>query len=135
MQPSAEAITLAGETADALVGSGTSACTPVHALAHELYAHLSKAHAMRILFTRVTHPGSLRFNELKEWLDLPATTLSRRLSEFASIGLVTRTSFDEIPPRVVYEATPAARALSTPLEMITRWAEDQLEATQPTVVS
>ena len=68
--------------------------------------------------------GPSRFNELIEALPgISAHTLTRRLRRFEAAGLVTRTAFAEIPPRVVYELTPVGQGLRTVLDAMNEWAE------------
>lgn len=51
----------------------------------------------------------LRFSGLEEVVDIAPNTLSNRLEELTEIGLLTRNAFNEIPPRVEYNATEKAR--------------------------
>lgn len=67
--------------------------------------------------------GSLRFSELEEHLPTASTsTLSDRLEELVETGLVTRTQYNEIPPRVEYELTDDGKELRTKLEPLLEWA-------------
>ena len=50
------------------------------------------------------------------------TTLSKRLSELTDAGLLTRRSYDEIPPRVEYEPTAAADDLAPVFIHLYEWA-------------
>ncbi len=50
-------------------------------------------------------------------------TLSDRLKELVKAGLLSRTSYNEIPPRVDYEATPKAVDLKPVFEALGEWAE------------
>lgn len=51
--------------------------------------------------------GDRRFNELKRALgDVPANTLSKRLTELEDQELITRTVEDSNPPRVNYALSP-----------------------------
>jgi DNA-binding HxlR family transcriptional regulator len=42
-------------------------------------------------------------------------------------GLVTRTIFPTIPPRVDYELTDLGHGLSQPVEALGKWAKDHLD--------
>jgi DNA-binding HxlR family transcriptional regulator len=90
----------------------------------ELLSLLGKAHAVGILRTFALSPGAWRFSELEAELGVSPNTLSERLTELVVAGLLTRTSYDEIPPRVEYEATEAAAALFPALGHVHRWALD-----------
>ncbi|MFC0115356.1 winged helix-turn-helix transcriptional regulator [Kibdelosporangium aridum] len=48
------------------------------------------------------------------------TQTLRRLTEH---GLVTRIAYAEVPPRVEYALTELGTTLMTPIEMLTKWAE------------
>lgn len=75
------------------------------------------------LIIRELLKGPHRFNELLESLPgISAHTLTNRLRKFAAAGLVTRTAFAEIPPRVVYELTPTGDRLRPVLEAMNEWA-------------
>lgn len=72
----------------------------------------------------------LRYSEIREFLvernerDISDSTLSRKLQELTDLRLVTRRSFDEIPPRVEYELSDAGRQLFQILSDIGKWARD-----------
>lgn len=67
--------------------------------------------------------GPLRFNELQRRLG-PVThrTLSKTLKEMEATGLVQRTDYGEIPPRVDYALTDRGRALQPVLAAMEEWA-------------
>jgi len=65
-----------------------------------------------------------RFGELMR--AIPGITqhmLTTQLRELERHGLVTRTVFPEVPPRVEYELTQAARDLRIVFEAIRHWSE------------
>jgi DNA-binding HxlR family transcriptional regulator len=67
-----------------------------------------------------------RFGELKR--GLPGITqhmLTAQLRALEKDGLVKRTIFAEVPPRVEYEITPAARRLRPIFLEIVKWADEQ----------
>jgi DNA-binding HxlR family transcriptional regulator len=75
------------------------------------------------LIVRELLGGPLRFTELRAALPgISAHTLSDRLRRFEEHGLVTRTAYAEIPPRVVYELTDVGRGLRPVLEAMNAWA-------------
>ncbi len=89
----------------------------------ELFALLSSSHAMDILHVFCYEPGPWRFNELREVLDVSQNTLSARLSELNEVDLLTRQSYDEIPPRVEYRATEKLTDLRPVFQHLSDWAE------------
>ncbi|GAA3828653.1 helix-turn-helix domain-containing protein [Streptomyces coacervatus] len=73
------------------------------------------------------HHGRLRFGELRQ--RLPAVTakvLAQRLRQLERDGLVTRTLYEEMPPRVEYEATDLAASLSPVFAALAEWSRRHL---------
>lgn len=65
-----------------------------------------------ILVIRDLLPGTRRFGELRASLTgISPKTLTDRLRDLEATGLVQRTMYAEIPPRVEYELTERGRAL------------------------
>jgi DNA-binding HxlR family transcriptional regulator len=65
----------------------------------------------------------IRFNELKRALaGISSTVLSERLLELEREGLVTKTIYPEVPPRVEYSMTPQAKELEVIIKDLARWA-------------
>ncbi len=63
-----------------------------------------------------------RFNELRK--AIPGITqhmLTTQLRELEADGLISRTVFAEVPPRVEYEITAKARGLGPTMEALTVW--------------
>jgi len=63
-----------------------------------------------------------RFGELRK--AIPGITqhmLTAQLRELESDGLVSRTVYAEVPPRVEYEITQKARGLGPAMEALTAW--------------
>ena len=91
--------------------------------ASDLLALLGRSHTMAVLFALVREePGPWRYSELEERLDVSPNTLSTRLDELEAAGLIDRRSYDEIPPRVEYEATQKARDLQPVFAELRDWA-------------
>ncbi len=68
--------------------------------------------------------GPRRFGELRR--ALPAITqhmLTAQLRELEASGLVLRTAFPEIPPRVEYELTDAAYGLRPAFDALLAWSQ------------
>ena len=66
-----------------------------------------------------------RFGELRK--AIPGITqhmLTAQLRELEADGLVTRTIFAEVPPRVEYEITQKARGLAPTMEALTVWWQE-----------
>lgn len=68
--------------------------------------------------------GTHRFGELKR--AIPGITqhmLTAQLRELEADGLVRRTAYAEIPPRVEYDVTEAAQALRPVFEALFAWSQ------------
>ncbi|SIQ49876.1 transcriptional regulator, HxlR family [Rhizobium sp. RU33A] len=73
----------------------------------------------------------LRFNELVK--RLPSIThrmLSKQLRDMEVAGLVARTVYPVVPPRVDYSLTPLGRSLEPVLQAIGRWGQENLVAVE-----
>ncbi len=62
-----------------------------------------------------------RFNELKGALEISQTTLSTRLDDLLEENLITRRAYDEMPPRVEYEATAKLNAAEPVIQDLVAW--------------
>jgi DNA-binding HxlR family transcriptional regulator len=71
--------------------------------------------------------GPRRFNELKRTIGgISQRMLTLTLRGLERDGLVKRTVFPTIPPRVDYELTSLGQSLKTPVENLGRWAFSNL---------
>ena len=69
--------------------------------------------------------GPRRFNEIKRMVGgISQRMLTLTLRGLERDGLVTRTVFPTIPPRVDYELTDLGRGLWQPVEALGKWAFD-----------
>ncbi|MGX8881844.1 winged helix-turn-helix transcriptional regulator [Methylovorus sp. SPW-M1] len=68
--------------------------------------------------------GPLRFSELRRAIDgVSQRMLTLTLRGLERDGLVTRTVFPSVPPRVDYELTPLGRTLLEPVSILIKWVE------------
>jgi DNA-binding HxlR family transcriptional regulator len=75
--------------------------------------------------------GSKRFNELRKALgSISQRMLTLTLRALERDGLVTRTVFPTIPPRVDYELTELGRSLLDPVSELGTWARKNRPAIQ-----
>jgi DNA-binding HxlR family transcriptional regulator len=71
--------------------------------------------------------GPKRFNELKRMIGgISQRMLTLTLRGLERDGLVTRTVFPTIPPRVDYELTDLGRGLARPVQVLGKWAFEHL---------
>src|SRR6185437_2929479 len=68
--------------------------------------------------------GSVRFTELERSLDgISRRMLTLTLRNLERDGLLVRTVYPTVPPKVEYTATPMARELYDSLTALTSWAD------------
>jgi DNA-binding HxlR family transcriptional regulator len=73
--------------------------------------------------------GPKRFNELRRGLgSISQRMLTLTLRGLERDGLVKRTVFPTIPPRVDYELTPLGRSLLEPVTELSNWARQNRDA-------
>jgi DNA-binding HxlR family transcriptional regulator len=73
-----------------------------------------------------------RFGELRQ--SIPGVTqhmLTTQLRDLEADGLVKRTVYPEVPPRVEYEITPSAKALKPVFDELFRWSQEHGFPTGP----
>jgi DNA-binding HxlR family transcriptional regulator len=96
----------------------------------ELFHLLGRVHMLDILYQFLCEPaGPRRFVDLQSTLGISPNTLSERLKALVEAGLLSRTAYNEIPPRVDYEATAKAHDLQPVFEAL--WAWSQRHALKP----
>ncbi|WP_326581974.1 helix-turn-helix transcriptional regulator [Streptomyces sp. NBC_00487] len=72
--------------------------------------------------------GPKRFSELRELLHhVTPKVLTHTLRGMERDGLVTRTVFAEVPPRVEYELTSLGHSLRPVMEPINTWAAEHVD--------
>lgn len=94
--------------------------TNMHEEMRRAFALLSGKWKLEIMW--LLHQRIYRFGELRK--AIPGITqhmLTAQLRELEADGLVSRTVFAEVPPRVDYEITAKARGLGPTLEALTAW--------------
>ena len=70
--------------------------------------------------------GPRRFGELKRGVGITAKVLTQTLRGLERDGLVERTVYSEVPPRVEYALTPLGESLRGPLEAVREWADEHV---------
>ncbi|WP_035037410.1 winged helix-turn-helix transcriptional regulator [Caulobacter sp. AP07] len=92
----------------------------MHEEMRRAFALLSGKWKLEIMW--LLHQRIYRFGELRK--AIPGITqhmLTAQLRELEADGLVSRTVFAEVPPRVDYEITAKARGLGPTMEALTAW--------------
>ncbi|MBE7218550.1 MAG: helix-turn-helix transcriptional regulator [Caulobacteraceae bacterium] len=82
-----------------------------------------------VLVVIMLSDGPKRFSELKRAIGgVSQRMLTLTLRGLERDGLVTRTVFPTVPPRVDYALTPLGHSLRTPLMSLGDWAFEHLQA-------
>ena len=80
-----------------------------------------------ILILHALNEGTKRFNELERDIQITHATLSSQLKYMEKEGLVHRTVYPEVPPRVEYSLTAMGRRFAPVLDSIQVWGEEYIE--------
>jgi len=83
---------------------------------------LGKPHTLKIIYV-LTTASPWRFTQIQKILHIQPKTLAARLQELVEFGLVTRKSYNEIPPRVDYELTQKGRDVTKIFDVLDHWPE------------
>ena len=115
--------------------------TPLHGHVTTEYREVSRVLARvgdkwSVLIVFGLGDGPRRFGEIKRMLGgISQRMLTLTLRGLERDGLVTRTVFPTIPPRVDYELTDLGRSLWIPVGLLSAWArehQDEIEAARQT---
>lgn len=72
--------------------------------------------------------GPLRFGTVRQKVGgISGKVLTETLRDLERDGILTRTAYDEMPPRVEYELTSLGQTLREPLAALGLWAEEHIE--------
>jgi DNA-binding HxlR family transcriptional regulator len=95
-----------------------------HADCHALAETLARiGDKWTVMVVGTLQDGPLRYNEIHRIVDgISQRMLTLTLKGLEQDGLVTRTMFPTIPPRVDYELTELGRKLIVPLQGLYDWA-------------
>jgi len=82
----------------------------------------------KVLILRDLLPGTKRFGELKRSIgSVSQKVLTAQLRDMEEKGLLTRTVFAEVPPRVEYSLTPTGYSLKPILDAMAVWGTQYKE--------
>ena len=78
----------------------------------------------KVLILRDLLPGTKRFGELKKSIgSVSQKVLTAQLRDMEESGLLTRTVYAEVPPRVEYSLTELGQSLKPILDSMWNWGE------------
>ena len=79
----------------------------------------------KVLIIRDLLPGTKRFGELKKSIgSVSQKVLTAQLRQMEESGLLTRTVYPEVPPRVEYTLTELGQSLRPVLDALKKWGEE-----------
>ena len=85
----------------------------------------------RVLIIRDLLEGKKRFGELKQSIgNVSQKVLTSNLRDMEKAGLLTRTVYPEVPPKVEYELTELGLSLSPVLDSMIVWGTKYKELNQ-----
>lgn len=119
------------ETVDKSEGCHDYETTPeVAALVDDLIGRIADKWTMIVLEALEEH-GEMRFTRLSELVrGVSQKMLTQTLRAMERDGLVTRTVFPVVPPRVEYKLTELGRSLGAAFCGVWMWAEEHLAEVQ-----
>jgi DNA-binding HxlR family transcriptional regulator len=103
---------------------------------HDVYAEACPCRALLDLLANkwsaliigLLEDGPVRFTHLQAHLPgVGPKMLTQTLRRLEGAGLVTRTIYAEVPPRVEYALTELGISVSDPLARLRRWVEDNID--------
>ncbi len=79
-----------------------------------------------VLIIGLLENGPRRFSGIRDAMGISPKVLTQTLRTLERDGLVARSAYAEIPPRVEYSLTPLGLTLCEPLAAIRDWAEGRI---------
>ena len=101
-------------------------CDPRYGEVDKTLEQLTKSKALHILMVLDRSSMPLRFSGLKEMVNAPSTTVSRRLKELENFGMVERI-YDKESKSTLYAATKDTKSLSPVMQSVFDWVSVRYE--------
>src|SRR5260370_40472559 len=96
-------------------------------LAREVLERVTARWSLSVLRVLADANGPLRFSRVLERVEgISQKALTHTLRTLERDGLLTRTLYPQVPPRVEYELTTLGRDLMVPLASVWRWIAGRL---------
>lgn len=81
-----------------------------------------------LILERLIQNGTQRFSQLMRAItQVSQRTLTNQLRELEADGLIQRTVYAQVPPRVEYSVTPKGQSLETLLDLMCEWGEKNID--------
>ena len=80
-----------------------------------------------ILIMQSLSDGTRRFNQIQKQIDVTQATLTNHLKNLEAEGLIKRTAYPEVPPRVEYELTEIGEEFKPVLDSIEVWGNKYID--------
>ncbi|QRP48687.1 helix-turn-helix domain-containing protein [Amycolatopsis sp. FDAARGOS 1241] len=81
-----------------------------------------------VLIVGTLRDGPLRFTQIGKRVEgISQKVLTQTLRSLVRDGILTRTAYPVIPPKVEYELTPLGHDLAEPLDMLDLWARRHMD--------
>lgn len=93
------------------------------------YSYVLRAFCARwkpFIIHAIAFDESTRFNRFMKQLPITEKVLASNLRELESDGIVSRTVYPEVPPRVEYRLTEPGRAVVPILDAMYRWGWEEM---------
>lgn len=98
-----------------------------HCPVREVLSRLGDKWTILVLATLMTN-GTLRFGEIQRTIgDISQRMLTVTLRSLENDGIINRTIYAEVPPRVEYRLTPLGCDLYTHIEALVTWANNNID--------
>jgi DNA-binding HxlR family transcriptional regulator len=104
-----------------------SSCDPTYGLVDELLELLTKSKSLHILLVLDRKKSPIRFSDLKKLVDSSSTTVSRRLKELETHGLVSKSGVDGDSGLHEYSITEDGQSLSPIMQSLFDWVVERAQ--------
>lgn len=82
-----------------------------------------------LILNYLIQDGTKRFGELLHYItSVSQRTLTNQLRELEEDGLIQRTVYAQVPPKVEYSITSKGKSLAPLLEMMCEWGHSNMDA-------
>ncbi len=103
---------------------------PAGSVEHDPYTFVMKVFCTRwkpFLIHAIAFDDCTRFNKFTKQLPISEKVLAQNLKELEADGVITRTVYPEIPPRVEYRLTELGRTICPLLDALYDWGWHEMK--------